>query len=99
MKIIKERTWNSDQSWHYEKIVVHPDGFRFRVQIKRNAYDTQSYARVSTWTTEEGWEVVTTDPIEVCACAGINYVMKNVRNADFKADAERLLDVAQEVVA
>lgn len=35
---------------------------RLRAYVRRNAYDTQSYARVYSWT-EEGWKDVTFVPV------------------------------------
>lgn len=39
-------TWNSDQSWNARRHYATADGRRVRVNIRRNAYDHQSFARL-----------------------------------------------------
>ena len=54
---LSERVWNSDHSWHYERVFDLADGQRLRSKIRRNSYDFQSSACVDRWTGEK-WENV-----------------------------------------
>ena len=41
-QLISERFYNESQSWHYERI-LNVDGRKYKVYIRRNAYDSHSY--------------------------------------------------------
>ena len=37
---------------------VKATGNRYRICIRKNAYEFQSYGRLQAWTTEKGWETI-----------------------------------------
>lgn len=81
---------NGTQSLYAERIVRVGD-LKLRAEVKRDAYDFQSYARVSAWTTKEGWEIVTTIPFEKTLLkASVAYALAPL--TDFAADARPVLD-------
>ena len=88
-----------EQSLCLTHIAKRPDARRFRVIIKRNAYDHQSTAAVSTWT-PNGWtEVLRHENIATLRVAAFTYVTKDPTWVDAAlADAEDLLRVADAVV-
>lgn len=94
--VIEEQLYLESQSWNFTQIVATANG-RFRVRIRRNAHDFQSYAIVERWDGER-WNEVATRPITACACATVSYVHKTVDRALFAADASDLLQVALQVV-
>jgi hypothetical protein len=89
---IAEQTYNHSQSWNYDLIVVS-SGVRYRVEIRRNAYDFQSWAKVSRWDGTK-WHPVYNEPIESCRCKSISYVERDVQHDVFRPDALRLLETA-----
>lgn len=93
LKVINTEFFNSNQSWNYDRIVKVDDDLKLRVQIRRNAYDKQSSATVSAWTTEKGWAIVASRPITECQCAAASYVMTATQEL-FDADADALINVA-----
>jgi hypothetical protein len=101
-EVVSERLWLQSQSWKFQVIVKmpgHPVPRKFRVRIKRNAYDDQSHAKVEVWANNK-WESVSSMPIQDCKCAVISYV---VRREDFgiglfREDARTLLQEAKQIV-
>lgn len=68
LSVIDDRTYNSEQSWYHTVIkTVKIDGarqaFKIQMNIRRNAYDFQSYAQVRVWNpTTMTWEHVAEIP-------------------------------------
>jgi hypothetical protein len=96
MRTIAEQCFEQNQSWMYI-YVGEVDGVRLRVEIRRNAYDAQSYAKIDKWNGEI-WNFVHSMPITSCYCKRISYVMENVTKEDFQADAMTLISVALDIV-
>lgn len=97
MITISERCYCQDQSWWYERIVKIPTNRKLKVEIRRNAYDVQSYAKVEIWSGTK-WEEVVKVPITLCECQRISYASDTVLAEDFHADANRLLNETLQVV-
>jgi hypothetical protein len=94
-KEISERFYPHSQSLWYERVLDHK-GTRFRVEIRRNAYDDQSWARVDRWNGEE-WKRVVHAPISACLCKEVSYAARNPTQELFEKDADRLLQEALEI--
>jgi hypothetical protein len=92
---ISERCWKGRQSWHYELIVNH-NARKFRVTIKRDAYDFQCVARVDLWRGK--WEHVLSLDISECDCKKVSYVDPNVNAGAFRDDAVKMLTTARQIV-
>lgn len=82
---------NVHQSWCWEEIRcytmtdIHDDETLgvahtklLRANIRRNAYDDQSYARIEQWSDERGWMVVASHPIAKLPCAKVSYTHKEL---------------------
>lgn len=95
---ISTRFYNQTQSWYYVRTVAvdkspSKPGIRIKVEIRRNAYDEQSYGRTYLWSGSK-WELVVNSPIEGLRCEHASYV-HNKYEVDcqaFERDAEDLLD-------
>jgi hypothetical protein len=96
-KLISMRTWKSDQSWNFQTI-INFDGCKLKVEIRRNAYDNQSFARVKRWDGDQ-WNIVCSRPITECRCQSISYVSKNITDVNFLKDADSLVDEAMAVIS
>lgn len=94
MEQISVRCWNQNRSWCYEA-TYKIDNHRFRVEIRRNAYDEQSFARVSRWDGAQ-WHKVCSKPISECHCKTVSYVRADVTAKDFERDE---LDLRLEAIA
>jgi hypothetical protein len=102
VKAVKQNLWQSGQSWQFESIVSISNDDEtqretFRVDIRRNAYDDQSYWRVEVWR-QNGWTFVTSLPCMMAASAAVSYVQKDVDSGPFLQDRDTLLNYACEVV-
>ena len=96
-KTISERVFNADQSWYFERIILLPNTDKVKINIRRNAYDFQSWARVSRWNGEE-WKNVVDAPITEFNCHKISYVDKGITTKHFDEDAGKLLMEAMKIV-
>ena len=99
-KPISERVYNADQSWYFERTVTatkNAKKVKLQVNIRRNAYNDQSYARVKRWSGTE-WKNVVDAPITECECKSITYVDRLPATGLFKDDADRLLQEAIQIV-
>lgn len=98
---ISEQVYNENQSWYFERVVeVKAKGGKkhvLQIDIRRNAYDNQSYAKVKRWNGEE-WKQVIHQPISRCECKGISYVQGGIRVSHFENDAKRLMEEAVQIV-
>lgn len=87
------------QSWCLTLITEEQCGTKLRVQIRRNAYDDQSQAVCSVWsTTRREWTEVVRKPITACRCASVSYVTPAPDQALFDADADMLRAMALLVI-
>lgn len=93
---ISENCWNANQSWNYDWIGVVSglvSGRRFRVKIRRNAYNEQSSAAGYIYDTRQSkWNAIVSFPIENCDCNHLSYTNNNVSSVDFWKDRAMLLD-------
>ena len=96
-KQISEKLYNANQSWCYDSI-VKIDEHKLRVSIRRNAYDSQSYCKISRWDGTK-WHFITSKPIEQCKCSDASYVVKKVNIKLFQMDAEELIKEATQVIS
>jgi len=93
LKRLRQRVWEGEQSWHYEALWQLTNGDRVLVNIKRNAYDSQSHAHAQLFSpTARRWNTVVSLPITLLHCRELNYVTKNVRPSVFERDEKTLLD-------
>lgn len=75
LKVLGDRMYNLNHSWYYE-LVVKRNQVKFRISIRRNAYDNQSYIRGYKYDGEQ-WQCLVDKPIEQSPCAEISYVVKD----------------------
>ena len=64
--------WEAGQSLH-GKAIDSTHEPKLRADIRRNAYDDQSHARLEAWTEEHGWETVRSHPITAMKIAPHSY--------------------------
>ena len=99
--IISERCYNQDQSWYYERTSKFESPaqsewewlwhrVKLKVNIRRNAYDHQSYARVHLWNGQQ-WNLLVDAPISECLCKDVDWIDKNAKPSFFTADCNRLI--------
>lgn len=93
---ITESCYKEHQSWWYRKVVII-DSHKLRVNIRRNAYDEQSYANVERWDGTK-WQVIHDLPITDCACKTVSYVMENITASSFAIDADNLISIAMNIL-
>lgn len=75
---ISEQFYQANQSWNYELTSRIPSGHKLRVEIRRNAYDEQSYVHGLVFDTiHNKWNVIVTRPIGSACCASADYVRNN----------------------
>jgi hypothetical protein len=99
MTRISQQFYNSEQSWHFERIVKHGK-LRMRVDIRRNAYDFQSWVRGYIFDpVHMKWNLLVDRPIEGAKCEQASYVRKVESIAPFQADAESVLKELNELVS
>lgn len=94
---ISERFYNQSHSWNYER-TVKIGSRKVRVQIRRNAYDQQSYARTHVWA-GDAWNLVCSRPISECKCSTVSYVNDGATDRLFKKDADSIIEETVEVLA
>jgi len=76
MSIIRENLYNLDQSWNYER-VIESGNLKYRVFIRRNAYDSQSYIHGFVLDpVHKKWNQVVNLPITIASCNSVSYVQK-----------------------
>ena len=94
------RFYNLNQSWYFTRICEW-NSHKLKVEIRRNAYDNQSYARCYKYDGNK-WYIVCSMPIAHCKCKDVTYVMKEERYPTmqelFLLDSETLLDTAKQII-
>lgn len=95
-KGISIQCYQQSQSWYYTNYLVAEDQ-SFRIDIERNAYDQQSHARIYRWDGSQ-WQLVYSEPIQLCECVKISYTDKNIVPGKFLKDATRLLTNALRII-
>jgi len=89
---------NADNSWYWQQIREYSNKqvHRLRVNIRRNAYDNQSYANIEKWSDERGWVIISCHAITDYPCAKVSYVAKVLTDRDhewFIQTAEELFTI------
>jgi hypothetical protein len=95
-KTISERVYQQNQSWYFERTVLI-GGEKLKVEIRRNAYDDQSYGRVMKWDGNE-WKQVVHSPIQLLQCRHISYVTSGVVASHFEKDFGQLFNEAAKII-
>lgn len=95
-EIISERVWLGDQSWCFQR-VFKLQAHRLRIDIRHNAYDFQSHARIERWDGTR-WQVIHSIPGQ--ALKLYSYVNREPPKVAevFEKDAQEMLRVAREVL-
>ena len=97
-KIIETKLYNASQSWCFTRFVDLANGKKVVIEIRRNAYDEQSYARVKVWREEHmDWSHVYSIHHTSMNCMHLSYVWdkERVSEEDFQKDFEILLKQAE----
>lgn len=92
-EMVDESVKNNDNSWYWQEIrrysLENADGTcLLRANIRRNAYDHQSYANIEKWSDERGWLVIASHAITEYPCARASYVTKELSDDNFVAFVE-----------
>lgn len=94
---ISQRCYKQSQSWYYEWTGALK-GRKFKVAIRRNAYDEQSYARGFIYDPGRSeWSLIVNAPITECDCKRISYTQENVTADDFHNDADKIMDELEKI--
>lgn len=97
-QLISEQFYNESQSWHYQR-VLNVDGRKYKIYIRRNAYDCQSYLHGYCFDTNTtSWQRLVELPIYNAACESVSYVQKSVDKSLFEKDADSVLTQLQQIV-
>ena len=64
---------HAENSWYWQQIrdYSNRETHRLRANIRRNAYDHQSYANIERWSNERGWVIISCHPITDYPCAKV----------------------------
>ena len=87
------RTWKGTQSIYHERLIRVAAANTYRVTLKRDTYDHQSYAEVHRWSGKR-WELVLRCPLDFLAIKHVSvYTKKEQEYADsmFDADCDALM--------
>jgi hypothetical protein len=94
--------YNSNQSWHYTEIrqydILGVGTPRLRANIRRNAYDFQSYARIEKWSETQGWLVISEHYITEFAVAECSYTQRDLTTEYedmMRYSADRLFEIGE----
>lgn len=94
-KTISESVYNTDQSWYYAATLKR-DTAKLRIEIRKNAYEFQSYGTIDLWDGTK-WNRIHRIPGELLNIKR-SYVEKGVTKADFSTDIKSLFKVATAVL-
>ncbi len=103
---IATRFYNQSQSWNYEHIceTVRPRDsgrLKFRIVIRRNAYDCQSYLRGFVLDPMHlSWNLLVDRPIKGTHCQDVSYVQPEdkANKSAFERDAHEVLRELMQIV-
>jgi hypothetical protein len=96
MMKVAELCFKQNHSWNYQK-VMKSDRHTLKIDIRRNAYDEQSHARVERWSGTK-WELVWEEPITACECKAISYTADHIDTECFRNDAGALMRTALDIL-
>ena len=71
---------NANQSWVWQEIRKY-DGHTLRANIRRNAYDDQSFANIEVFSPTAGWLVIASHPVSDFPCADVSYTQRDMSDA------------------
>lgn len=95
--------WNLDQSWHARKhftAKVNGERRKFRFNLRRNAYDNQSFVRLDVLGRDNlTWSTFVSRPIGQTPAVSISYVHKTADLDAIDATCELLLADAAAVLS
>lgn len=77
MDIISNRTWKGRNDLHGQRTVRLDPYNLVKVEIRRNAYDEQSWARSFLWSDTNGWLPLVSTPIDFWSIKHFSYVAKD----------------------
>jgi|1_EtaG_2_1085319.scaffolds.fasta_scaffold02044_6 hypothetical protein len=77
-------------------VILH----KLKAEIRRNAYDDQSYARCYKFDGNK-WNLVCSIPIKDCECQVVSYVCKKIdaRKDLFFQDSQTLFEIAKKIIS
>jgi phage terminase large subunit len=93
-------TYDANQSWFYREIFKQGD-FKLRVEIRVNAYDFQSHARIQVWNEANlEWKPLHSIPHSKMESlkAGISYTQPTCSTYGFQADRNALIAMAEKIL-
>lgn len=85
---VNERIWNEKQSWYYESTLTI-SGRKIKIEIRRNAYDFQSWA-IALLFDGNKWNQIAHIPHPQMKCMHVSYV-GNASVEDFREDTDALI--------
>lgn len=92
INVLHQAHWNSHQSWFFEKIIkLIDEPYAFRVKIRRNAYDSQSYIHCYILDSKNGWKEIFSLPMtDKLSSFKISYVDRSINPHFMETDADNL---------
>jgi hypothetical protein len=94
---ISERFYNQHQSWFYDWTGALPSG-TFRVSIRRNAYDEQSWIKGYCFNkTLTCWQLLVEIPIHDAKCSVASYA-RTAEIEHFQEDAKRAIEEMRQIL-
>lgn len=94
MKRLTQKVWNANQSVYYESLWEISCGDtkkKVKIEIRRNTYDFQSWARSSLFDGNK-WNGVALIPCEHMDSLKVNAFCKDVQPSNFSEDEAELLE-------
>lgn len=97
-KELSKRTWNASQSWYHERLFMLLNR-KVRCQIRRNAYDEQSYARAELFDGDK-WNEIAHLNIQFWpqSLQTLSYVRTDVRDENFDGLVKLLMLEVQKIM-
>jgi len=99
MQTITSEIGNGGQDVVFTEILALDDGTKLRVSIRSDSYAFQSYARVDRWDGAKWQRVHSIHYSQMATPPKLHYKRGERTAKEFRADRERLLDVAAAVLA
>jgi hypothetical protein len=104
--VIDQTTYRHEHTAYHREVrnyaYVNGDGrhtyYKLRVDIARNFYDHQSYARIQKWSDTQGWLLIESHPITDVEAKKVQKVTGELNEADLLAfgdTAERLFLIGE----
>lgn len=86
------RTWRGTQSIYHERLIRVADvANTYRVTLKRDTYDHQSYAEVHRWSGKR-WELVLRCPLDFLAIKQVSVYAKNIKQVSTHEYTDNMFD-------